>query len=388
MPTILGKHLDTLSLSASFVFPEHLGRIFDALKQDAQDSTDDMAMFTEGIRGVPGTAFYIKPYGNQRANYILENSHFYLGFSKRGVGPELDIQIKAECLYEYGLDAMPEMMDRLVRYFIGPELSYDLKVRRADVAVDFQQKGFKLPEDSDIVSRARYTARHSDCREAVTLTIGKADQAVQVQIYNKTLELESSGKYWMRDVWEASGLYEKLIPVWRAENRFFREGLRAFQVETLEDLIASLGDLCSYAVGVSPGVWLRFADPESRDSRSARRTSAPWWSVICAAFVSGELVTGRKRKGYDPRPAFNRCVELAGAHMAKAAALSRFGGWTLAHSPANFAKRVGAHYEHLLERKGQTWGEKVNDRTRAMKAKAWLTRPPDAPEALAVFVGA
>jgi hypothetical protein len=252
------------------------------------------------------------------------------------------------------------------------------------VAVDFQQPGFKLPEDSDIVSRARYTARHSDRREAVTLTIGRADQAVQVQIYNKTLELERSGKDWMRDVWEASGLYEKLLPVWRAENRFFREGLRAFDIETLEDLRAGLGDLCAYAVGAGAGSWLRFADPDSRDSRAARRGSAPWWSVICAAFVAGELVTGRKRKGYDPRPAFNRCVELAGAHMARAAALARFGGWTLAHSPANFAKRVGAHYEDLLERKGQTWGEKVNDRTRSMKAKAWLTRPPDPPTAWAV----
>jgi hypothetical protein len=384
MPTVLGKHLDTLFLSASFVFPEHLKERLEAVKQDAQDSTDDTAMYTEWIPGVPGTAFYIKPYGNARATYILENSHFYLGFSKRGIGPELDIQFKAECLYEYAPEALPEIVERLVRFFVGSGLSYDLKVRRADVAVDFQQEGFKLPEKSEIVSRARYTSRHSDNREDTTLTIGRSGQAVQAQIYNKSLELDSSGKEWMRDVWEASGVWRETLIVWRAECRFFREGLRAFDVVTLEDLIASLGDLCAYAVGTEAGSWLRFVEPESRDSRSSRRRSAAWWSTICSAFVAGELVTGRKRKGYDPRPSFNRCVELAGAHMARAAALARFGGWTPAHSPANFAKRVGAHYEDLLERKGQTWADKVNERTRSMKAKAWLTRPPDPPRAWAV----
>jgi hypothetical protein len=334
-------------------------------------------MFTEHIPGIPGTAFYMRPYGSKRANYILENSHFYLGFSKRGVGPELDIQFKAECLYEYDPSVLSEMVDRLVRYFIGPELSYKAKVRRADVAVDFQQQGFELPEIRDVVSRARRWGYHGEGRTPTTLTLGRADQALQAQIYCKSLELDQSDKYWMYDVWRASGVYEETLAVWRAELRFFREGLRAFEINSLDELLRELGDLCSYAVGSGPGSWLRICDADSRDLRSARRETAGWWTTLCAAFISGEVVRGRKRKGYDPRPSFTRCVELAGAHMARAAALARFGGWSLAHNPGSFGRKVGEIYADILKDKGGTWADKVNDRTASMRSRAWLTRSPD-----------
>lgn len=59
--TILGKHLDALYLTIKFEFPDHLKRTFSAFREEARNSGDDLREVVDGIPGVPGGAFYIKP---------------------------------------------------------------------------------------------------------------------------------------------------------------------------------------------------------------------------------------------------------------------------------------------------------------------------------------
>lgn len=378
MITVLGKHLDALYLSITFEFPDHLKTLLDALKQEAKDSGDDLSEIHEGIRGVPGGALYIRPVGRGKYQYVMENASLWCAWSTWANMPALQFQFKAETLYENDPRELGEIVEAFVRAWIGPKLIYKAKVTRADLAVDFQQADFELPEMQDVVTRARSRTVHYQGDTANGLTLGKRNQALQAQIYCKSIELEVSEKDWMLDVWERSGRYDPNLAVWRAELRFFREGLRGFGVDTLADFLAHAGDLCEYAIGDTSGSWLRIAGPETRGENTSRRHVTGWWGEVRDAFLADASGTGRKRKGYDPRPSYNRCIELAGAHMARAAALARIGEAkdalstelrTLATNPAQFGRVVGESYRDHLKTKRLTWADKVNSRTAQMRAR-------------------
>ncbi len=379
MLSVLGRFIDALYLSVDFEFPDHLKRLLTALKGAAQESGDDLQEFL-ALDGVPGGMFYIKPHGRGKYQYIVENAAFYLALSTWANMPALQIQFKAATLYEYDAKDFPLLVDRIIRQLVGPELCFKVKVNRVDLAVDFQEDGFQLPEMSEIITRARARSRHYDGDRANTVTLGKRNQALQAQIYCKSLEIASSDKAWMYEVWEASGNYRETLAVWRAELRFYREGLRAFDVDTMEDLTECLGDLARYAVGGGPGSWLRVADVDSRDERAARRPVASWWDKVRSALVDGLLTCGKKRKGYDPRPSFTKCVELAGSAMARAASIARFEHArdqmtrdlrTVATNPEAWGRLIGEVYADQLHKKHSNWAERVNLKTADLRMLAW-----------------
>ena len=380
MITVLGKHLDALYLSITFEFPDHLKRLLDALKQEAKDSHDDLLEIHDGIPGVPGGAVYIRPGGRGKYQYVMENASIWCAWSTWANMPALQLQFKAETLYENSSLELGEIVEAFVRAWIGPKLTYKAKVTRADLAVDFQQAEFELPEMQDVVTRAKSRTVHYQGDTANGITLGKRNQALQAQIYCKSMELDVSEKHWMLEVWESSGNYDPNLAVWRAELRFFREGLRGFGVDTLVDFLHHAGDLCEYAIGDTSGSWLRVADPATRGKEQQRRHVTGWWGEVRDAFLADAPTTGRKRKGYDPRPSYTRCIELAGAHMARAAALARLGEArdmlstelrTLATNPEQFGRVVGQTYRDHLKTKRLTWADKVNTRTAEMRARVW-----------------
>lgn len=322
MLSVIGKHLDALYLSVYVEFPEKLQDLFRALKTDCQQSGDDMAEFLP-VPGVPGGPLYIRPYGRGKYQFVVENASIYVALSTWQNMPTIDIQFKSATLYEYEPDQLPVIVDRFVSYFF--EGDYEVKVSRVDLAVDFQEEGFELPDMRDVVTRARSRTVNYRGNTPNAMTLGERKGAVQAQIYCKSLELEQSEKDWMLQVWKASGLYRESLAVWRTEVRFYREGLRAFDLNTMSEVLGGLRDLADYAVGENAGSWLRVAERESRGENTSRRRPTAWWSEVrnslCAAFDG----TGRKRKGYNPRPSYRRSIELAGAHMARAAALARLG---------------------------------------------------------------
>lgn len=304
----------------------------------------------------------------------------WCAFSTWANMPALRIQFKAAALYEYEPDVLGGIVDDFVRAWIGPKLIYKAKVTRADVCVDFQQPDFRLPDMADVVTRARERTVHYLGSDPNAITLGKRNGSLQAQIYCKSKELEQVSKAWMLQVWEASGKYDKTLAVWRAELRYYRDGLRAFGIDTLDDLLSSLGDLAEYAIGDSAGSWLRISEASSRGEQSQRRHVTAWWSGVRSAFLDGAMTSGRKRKGYDPRPSYSRCVEMAGSMMARAAALARFGDAkdvmsselrTIAMNPEAFARVVGNTYREHLRSKQMSWADKVNIRTAELRTVAW-----------------
>jgi len=379
MLSTIGKYIDALYVSVIFEMPDALRDLLAAAKEDAKASGDDLLRLVE-LAGVPGGPFYMRPAGRGKYQYVLENGCYWLAFSTWANMPALQLQFKANTLYEYEPEVYGDLVDRVVRGFLGTgatvgdqdslHVPYEVKVSRCDLAVDFQMEQFRLPAMEDVITRARQRAQYYRGARATSITLGQRNQALQSQIYCKSEEVLTGDKSWMFDVWRATGNYREDLPVWRAELRFFREGLRAFDVFTVAELVEVLGDLCRYAVGDGPGSWMRVADPESRDLKIVtQRSTVGWWSSLAEFFCAGLLSVGRKRRRYDPKPSLDRCIRLAGSMMARAAALHRIGYEARTPlRPDEFGRWVGREYEKRLSRSGSGWADKVNVGTAALRA--------------------
>jgi hypothetical protein len=131
----------------------------------------------------------------------------------------------------------------------------------------------------------------------------KGKSALSCTIYDKTREVQRSGKEWFYDLWHLHGWSEEDGPVWRVEMKFKREALHELEqegvfhgVEDAYRLPELLPVLWAYAVGQvqggSDGVpdgWLRCVIPTCDKNRS-RWPTHPVWKVVQGAFlVPGEM---------------------------------------------------------------------------------------------------
>lgn len=145
-------------------------------------------------------------------------------------------------------------------------------VSRADICVDFvTSTDISALTNRQFVTRARKFDRFEDAREFTGLLIGKGG-GLSARLYNKTLEIKSSGKAYMLDVWRDCG-WDGFSDIWRLEFQYRRDVLRQLNVASFEDLMDSLGGLWLYA----SCDWLRLTLPNVQDSTPSRWPTHPLW---------------------------------------------------------------------------------------------------------------
>jgi hypothetical protein len=129
----------------------------------------------------------------------------------------------------------------------------------------------------------------------------KGKSALSCTIYDKTREIEQSGKEWFYDLWRVHGWSEDDGPVWRVEVKFKREALHELEqegvfhgVEDAYRLPDLLSVLWAYAVGQveggpdgSPDGWLRCVQP-TKDKNRSRWPTHPVWKVVQRAFLQSD----------------------------------------------------------------------------------------------------
>lgn len=286
---VLGKYTDALHLSV-------MGKLKDGVLEDlAFRKKSSLQAFLAGyidVPGIPGGPLLLSPHKRRgKYEFILRNEAIYLEVTRTSNFPALLIQFQSHVLYQHDLQSLQQIVNTLAAFFLEPRFS--TLVRRFDLALDFQSDSWKLDhvDKKDIITRARKTQMY--LQRSQTQTIGAPNGNLQVQIYDKTQEIEVSGKTWMLDVWRDSEQFNESLAVLRVEYRFQRPKLQEHGIDTIDDLQRSMGDLVRSVVGdegVNP--WIRFASPDTRDRRQDRRPAASWWKEIKEASMEGVPISG------------------------------------------------------------------------------------------------
>jgi hypothetical protein len=177
------------------------------------------------------------------------------------------------------LDRVMNFVSRSRKRMVRDESEWIGDLKSREYSVGFQRTGFDF-------SRSKYGLSALSCR-----------------IYDKSRELEQSGKEWFVDLWRSHGWSEDDGCVWRVEFSFKREALHELQqentlhevlfwgVEDVYELPDRLPVLWAYATGQVdggpdgvPDGWLRCVVPNGDKNRS-RWPTHPVWQLIQTAFL-------------------------------------------------------------------------------------------------------
>ncbi len=218
----------------------------------------------------------------------------------------------------------------------------------------------------------------------------KGRSSLSCRVYDKTREVEQSGKEWVLDLWCARGWSELDGKVWRVEVSFkrdvlhelFAEETEAWGIEDAYTLPDVLALLWAYAVGQVnggpdglPDGWLRCAVSNGDKNRS-RWPTHPAWKVLQGAFAQAVEIPeqfGRIiRKRHEER-SIEKGIEAVIGYLTSMAAwaggelaeegtdLSVVLHW-LAVSGGDYLERVGRDFSAEIQRKRVKLGLQVASR--------------------------
>jgi hypothetical protein len=304
---VVGRYVDGLDVS---VYGEPRPSVFEALRKEKgalRASPHGLREFGS-IAGVPGGDLVLTTEGSGWCHFVLKNPAIKrLELTNRGECPQLMVQYRARTLHEHNLEKVGAVCDSLASFFLKGD--HKTRVRRFDLAVDFQCEGWEMPEVKDVIGSRTGWKVHGRAERPTGTTFGSGKGPLQVVIYNKSGQVKGSEAEWVaRDAWARAKDYDEGLPVIRVELRFFRKVLRQFKrpdsatgqprgVDTITDLNSSIGDLVGYVVGGGGRrAWIRVASPDTRNLKSERREAASWWQAITRALLEGAPETGRIRQ--------------------------------------------------------------------------------------------
>lgn len=127
--------------------------------------------------------------------------------------------------------------------------------------------------DEAWVTRAKYIDTHRVNGQFSGWSIGRGD--VSARLYDKTLEIKSSGKGYLLDLWSKSG-WDGIQPVYRVEVQLRSEALRQLQSAQYPLVLDRLGLLWHYATFD----WLRLTVPNDEDQTKSRWPTHPLWELF------------------------------------------------------------------------------------------------------------
>lgn len=222
-----------------------------------------------------GHIFETSDKGRSLFKYVLKDNWYRLDISglTATTAPLAYVQIASEPLLYVGHDEVTATLDKIIKT-LG-QATFPANVSRVDLCVDFTTTApLETISDLNWVTRAKNFSRYIDKRQFSGWSIGIGGD-ISARLYNKTLELEHSGKEYMHTVWAECG-WDGVSPVWRLEFQFRRTVLRQLGVRSYTDLINHLGGLWLYACQD----WLKLTTPSEKDKTQSRWPVQPVWQAL------------------------------------------------------------------------------------------------------------
>ncbi|MGH8560794.1 MAG: replication initiation factor [Nevskiales bacterium] len=273
-PLVLRKGIDSLLVSVpgaiSGEWDSHLCELKE-LAQSPDPSTRSLALVE-----LFGLRFELKGTGSHHYKFVLLNNAYRIQLAGRNAKrlPLAYVQVSSDWLTQHGPRAALDQLLGLLRE-LG-QVEGEAKVSRADLFVDFTA-ALRLNDWNEPawICRARKISRHTEGEVCSGWTVGMGGD-VGCRLYDKTLEIQKSGKDYLKALWHQAG-WNPPSPVYRLEFELKREALKAHGVDSLDELLGKLGGLWAYATQS----WLRLALP-GPDENQSRWPIHPVWQVLSA----------------------------------------------------------------------------------------------------------
>ncbi|MDO9101572.1 MAG: replication initiation factor [Candidatus Nitrotoga sp.] len=264
--------VDSLYLSyQGDLFPEIQERLT-KLKQLAQHpeiNQQALAQFT-----IAGHVFEVKDKGPKLFPFVLVDGAFQIQLSRAAKKlPMAYVKLSSR----YLCSVTPQEAESHLRAILSEfgTLTDSAHVSRIDLCADFvSNENMESWKREAWVTRGKKKDAHAVEDDFTGWSIGLGG-IMSFRLYNKLLEVADSGRNDLFPVWEAAG-WKEGEPIWRGEFQFRREVLAQHGVIRLEDVLANLNGLWSYA----STEWLRLTIPNPDDLTRSRWPVHPLWGYL------------------------------------------------------------------------------------------------------------
>jgi len=288
---VLSHGVDSLYLSFRATLDSGFLDALETLKSEAQAASKPAPISFED-----GRATVVLPTGSGFYRYGIHCTEFDVFVSRGEHVPPVYVRLSSLYLHSVGVRAAVREARRFVIQNLAGSASEPI-ASRIDIYADFQGWQPRADDLDRFVTRSvanhAYYEPAEEAHRGLRLTgfrFGK-DQLV-ARLYDKTVEIEQSGKSWMREVWRPALNTDQ--PVWRLEFQARREAITDFNLSTVDEVLACIPDLWRYGLQ-----WLSLREP-SFDRQRGHWPLADEWIQLARAEDTAPL-TGVLRRRWRER---------------------------------------------------------------------------------------
>jgi len=253
------------------IFPDADAKLKE-LKKIAQSPEDHEAVLAQCP--IEGHIFEVKDKGTKFFPYILVDNAFHIQLSRSKAMPLAYVQISSEYLTHVGPAEAEKALRQIVEQF--GTINEPANASRIDLFVDFVSS-----DDMESWNRHAWVTRGSSINqysvegEFSGWVIGPGG-VISCRLYDKTLEIEKqSKKFYLHKLWKMAG-WNGTDKVWRLEFEIKREVLTQKGLPKLNNVLANLNGILSYATTE----WLRLTLPNPDDKTRSRWPIHPLWGYL------------------------------------------------------------------------------------------------------------
>ncbi|MCU7837626.1 MAG: replication initiation factor [gamma proteobacterium symbiont of Taylorina sp.] len=273
----LRSAIDSLYLSFKGILSDKSEKRLQELKDIAQDKTSISK--SESVFRIFDHHFEVKAKGSGKFAFVLEDNWFRIEISSRTAKnmPLAYAQIRSELLTFNSLKSIIDKLTFIVEH-IG-KLDKKPTISRLDICLDFSalnEFSFQHFNNKNWRSKAHLINSYWINNKHSGFSIGKGQ--VVGRIYNKLLEIKTSRKDYLLELWKAKK-WDGISDVWRVEFQFRREFLQSVGILHIQDYLDRQEILWNYATTQ----WLQLIIPNIQDSNSSRWPVHPAWEEISRA---------------------------------------------------------------------------------------------------------
>lgn len=340
---LLASGFDTVIEAFDIEIGEHVCEWLETARLKAEALSEELT--GRQVIDLGGVQFQMVALRGRGLRWRLENDDMTIRIRPVKLGFPVSIRYSAAGLWEHGYPKLREQAESALRVLGTPRKDDWERLSEAHCAFDFFAEGFTAEMRPGLmeqvvahaeVKRSGVCGRDRETDELwgkagrlETLTVGKG-APLEIQVYDKGREIEeASGKTWMLDLWEASGLWTRdgnarQKHCWRLEVRFRADFLRNRSIRTMAEFIANTEALLSEAL------LTRRLCEVSTDSNRARWPMHWLWAAALHSVGAVSFALPLGRKITEAREVLAERLVKALAGTLRSAVVLRRGEWNRA----------------------------------------------------------